>query len=131
MSASKKVDGLSINHYVKKNGTEVYEVFLPGKRNRYIRLNPYGVIHTQAPNEEIIHIMFSLAKELNANVYNENFKKFSSYEDWDRKTRHARKLAAIEEKEEKKEALKKRCILAIIIATSFYIGWLLSEYKII
>lgn len=122
-AASKKCNGLIVNHHTKKDGKESFEVFLPGKRKRYIWLNPYGVIATQRPNEEVIHVMFALAKELNANVYNENFKKYSSFDDWERKTRHDRRQAD----QEKRIRVIRQTLKVALLACAGIVGWFLKD----
>lgn len=125
--AVKKCSALTINHSVRKNGKEIYEVFLPGKHKRYISLTPHGVIATQRPSEEIIHIMFALANTLQANVYNENFKQYANFEDWERKTRHERHQAAIKALQQCKQR-RIRLLLAGFVFTCFCIlGWFLSD----
>lgn len=131
MSAVSKCKDLTVRSIRKRNGAEVLEVFLPGKRKQYLWLMHSGVVHAQAPSEQLIHIMFFLANELNASVWNENFKKFTSFEDWERKTRHYRKLALEATEKQRKEKFKKLLLWVFLIFTSFLVGWSLSAFKII
>ena len=127
-AALEKCSELTTRSVVKRNGREVYEAFLPGKRKRYLWLNPYGVVFTQNPNDEMMRVAFFLAAELNAGVYNDNFKRYSSFEDWDRKTRHERKQVAKQIQEDKAKQLKRRLLLVAWLCACFIIGWLVSEY---
>lgn len=128
-AASAKCTDLTVRSVVKRNGTEVYEVFLPGKREKYL-WHRNGVVCTQAPNEEIMRVVFSLAADLKAGVFSENFKRYSSYEDWERKTRHERKLAAVQIGEEKTKNLKHRLLVLAFLCLCCIVGWLLSEYSL-
>lgn len=109
----------------------MHKVFLRGKRKKYLQLTRYGLVHVQAPDEQHMYLMFALAAELNAGVYNENFKRYASFDDWDRKTRHERKLALQNSEKERKQNRRKVFFTTALILVSFIIGWLLSEFHIL
>jgi len=71
--------------------------------------------------------MFALANTLQANVYNENFKQYANFEDWQRKTRHERQQAAIKALQLRKQRRIRLLLVALVVTCFCSLGWLLSD----
>jgi hypothetical protein len=85
MEAVKSVSETNENLVFCKREAKATAYLRNSTRHR-LNLDPYGLIHTQDPNKELVEIMFQIASKLNAGVYSERAKPYESPDDWEKRT---------------------------------------------
>lgn len=93
---------------------------LVGDSAQRLALDPHGLVHTQNPSRALVDVMFELAGVLEAGVYSEKLKRYSSPEDWEERTRSHRaqyqRQRALQRRERRKRQLMGLAVVAAIVA---------------
>jgi hypothetical protein len=114
---------LSVTEQCDSRGRSHYSVHLRDNKRDRLSLTPYGLIDAQNPSRDLVVVMLALAEALNARVYSERLKPYTSIDDWERRTKSFRQELN-ERKASYLAARWKRIILAIIIiVVAALIGW--------
>jgi hypothetical protein len=98
---------------------------LSGPKNLYIFWSN-GCINCGAPTPEIIEIMFQCADELGAVVIGPRGHKYTSLDDWEKRTRAARVESVENEKRIKQQKHKERLLLTAIVCVGLLLGFILA-----
>jgi len=100
---------------------------LRSSKRQNMSLNPYGLVHAQDPNIELIRLMFQIAEKLNAAVYSETLKIYESPEDWEQRTKQYRQRSDERYAKYKKQKITK-VLLFLTVAVLGALGvFLLSR----
>lgn len=100
-------------HRNRKTGALHHSVLLKDDKKTWLELDPYGLVHAQDPSRRTIDIMFELADTLNAGVYNEKAKLYSSPEDWEKRTRQYREQRAARVGEHRRASRRRKLLWTV------------------
>ncbi|MDH5355077.1 MAG: hypothetical protein OEY09_11595 [Gammaproteobacteria bacterium] len=90
IEAAQKCDLFDVIEKKDKKGEVKFTVNLKANKKQRLSLTPYGLLHAQNPEKELVEAMFQLAPYLNAKVYSERNKAYESVSDWEKRTKNYR-----------------------------------------
>ncbi|MFA7276340.1 MAG: hypothetical protein WC043_06015 [Pseudobdellovibrionaceae bacterium] len=98
--------------------------WLKEQKRQRLHLTVYGLIDAQAPSEDLIHVMFKIAKILGARVYSERLKPYDSPEDWEKRTRTYRQKTEAARQNYRRQKNLRLLLWISFITACLVIGWM-------
>lgn len=124
IAAAVKCDELFVEEKKNRKGWISSTVNLKADKKQRLSLTPYGLVHAQNPNKDLVAVMFKLAGLLDAKVYSEELELYESVDDWEKRTRNYREALSAGKKKYARDWHKRKLFWLMVIAIAVIIGFL-------
>lgn len=124
IAAATKCDELFVEDKKNRKGWISSTVNLKADKKQRLSLTPYGLVHAQNPNKDLVAVMFKLAGLLDARVYSEELELYESVDDWEKRTRNYREALSAGKKKYARDWNKRKLFWLMVIAIAVIIGFL-------
>jgi hypothetical protein len=122
LAAARSAAQLSVGERTNRAGRKIFSIHLKDNKRERLHRTQYGLIDAQDPSPELVAVMFDLARILEARVYSERLKPYSSVEDWRRRTGAYRERRDAARSEAARVRTIRRLKILVLIAVSAAVG---------
>lgn len=128
LAAARQCVDVAVIEERNRIGKTIYDVRLKGDESASLHLTPYGLVDAQDPSKELVAAMFKLASGLGADVYSERLKRYTSIEDWEKRTRDYRLKRDERRRLMKMQRFRRFAMFASVLGLSFALAWFTSGH---
>jgi hypothetical protein len=128
LAAARQCEDVAVIEERNRSGKVIYQVKLKGDESASLHHTPYGLVDAQDPSKALVATMFNLAGRLGADVYSERLKRYTSIEDWEKRTRDYRLKRDERRRLMKTQRIRRTAMYTFVVVLSLALGWLTSRH---